>query len=443
MNTPFIVIGFSIAFFLFGFYLGQHICRLISQGMIHQLNQSLTHEKEQLEQHLNDNKRLQEINETLHSEKESVNIAYGKAQSEIEALKNEVAKEKIRFQTFEKDFNDKFENLAHKIMLEKTEKFTLKNQENIENILKPLSLKIKEFEEQVGKTNADFTRGHAALEKQLEILNEQNIRISEEANNLTRALKGDTKTQGNWGELILERVLERSNLVKNREYFVQQTFMDKDGNKQIPDVVIHLPNEKRMIIDSKVSLNAYERYVNEEDPKLKQQHIKEHIRSLNTHIAQLSSKKYEELLKGESPDFVLLFIPIEAALYTAQNEDNTFFYTAFQRNILLVSPTTLLSTLRTIDALWSNEKQHQNAQEIAKHAASLYHKFRNLIEELETVGKRLESTQNAYSGAMLKLTGNQNLVKDIVKLETLGISPKEPIKPHWIKKGDDETPLIS
>lgn len=443
MSTLYIFISIGLACLLIGIFLGQYISRLKSLGTISQLNQTITHAEKRLEEFNNENQQLRQSNDAFRSEKEAVNIAYGKAQSELEALREELQKERVRFQTFEKDFNDKFENLAHKIMLEKTEKFTLKNQENIENILKPLSVKIKEFEEKVGKTNADFTRGHAALEKQLEILNEQNIRISEEANNLTRALKGDNKTQGNWGELILERVLERSNLVKDREYFVQQALLDKDGNKQIPDVVIHLPNEKRMIIDSKVSLSAYERYVNEEDSKLKKQYLKEHIRSLNTHIAQLSSKKYEELLKGESPDFVLLFIPIEAALYTAQNEDNTFFYTAFQRNILLVSPTTLLSTLRTIDALWSNEKQHQNAQEIAKHAASLYHKFKNLIEELEIVGRRLESTQNAYSGTMLKLTGNQNLIKDIVKLEELGISPKERIKPHFIEKSEDETPLLS
>jgi DNA recombination protein RmuC len=267
-------------------------------------------------------------------------------------------------------------------------------------------------------------------------LNEQNVKISEEANNLTKALKGESKTQGNWGELILERVLEKSNLVKDREYFVQKAYTDANGNKVLPDVVIHLPNDKRMVIDSKVSLTAYEKFVSEENEGLKEKYLKDHIQSLKNHIAQLSSKKYEDLHGIQSPDFVLMFIPIEPALYLAQNFDNSFFYTAFQKNILLVSPTTLLSTLRTIDALWSNEKQQQNALEIANHASSLYHKFKILLDDLETVGNRIASTKTAYDGAMKKLTGNQNLIKDINKLEELGISPKDKMKSAWLKKAN-------
>src|SRR5690554_4623293 len=191
-----------------------------------------------------------------------------------------------------------------------------------------------------------------------------------------------------------------------------------------------------MVIDSKVSLTAYERYVNEEDETVKLQHLKEHIRSLHNHIKQLSQKKYEDLYKMTSPDFVLMFIPIEPALYLAQNNDSSFFYTAFQQNILLVSPTTLLSTLRTIDAIWSNEKQHQNALEIAQHASSLYHKFKILLDDLEAVGNRIESTRNAYSGAMKKLTGNQNLIKDITRLKKLGVAPKEEIKTAWLDRAN-------
>ena len=202
--------------------------------------------------------------------------------------------------------------------------------------------------------------------------------------------------------------------------------------------MIHLPNDRRMVIDSKVSLRAYEKYVNEEDPALQESYLKDHIKALKDHIAQLSAKKYEDLLKGKSPDFVLMFIPIEPALYLAQNKDSAFFYSAFQRNILLVSPTTLLSTLRTIDALWSNEKQQQNALEIAKHAASLYHKFKNLLEDLEGVGNRIESTQKAYDKAMKKLTGNQNLIKDIHRLEELGVSPKDQIDSKWMNRAIDE-----
>lgn len=221
-------------------------------------------------------------------------------------------------------------------------------------------------------------------------------------------------------------------MVKDREYFVQKAYTDDEGNKTLPDVVIHLPNDKRMVIDSKVSLTAYEKYSSEEQEDLKSKYLKAHIKSLSNHILDLSSKKYEDIHKIKSPDFVLMFIPIEPALYLAQNSDSSFFYTAFQKNILLVSPTTLLSTLRTIDTIWSNEKQQQNATEIAKHAASLYHKFKLLLDDLETVGTRLDSTSNAYKTAMKKLTGNQNLIKDIDKLEVLGISPKQKIDKTWI-----------
>lgn len=296
--------------------------------------------------------------------------------------------------------------------------------------------KIKVFEEKVDRNSENSLSRHAELGKQLQILNEQNLKISEEANNLTKALKGESKTQGNWGELILERVLEKSGLTKDREYFIQKSYQNEEGNKVVPDVVIHLPNDKKMVIDAKVSLRAYEKYVNEENPTVKEKHLKDHLKALNNHILQLSQKKYEDLHELQSPDFVLMFIPVEPALYLAQNLDNSFFYTAFQKNILLVSPTTLLSTLRTIDTIWSNEKQQQNAREIAKHAASLYHKFQNLLNDLTMLGNRLDSTSGAYQDAMKKLTGKQNLIKDIHKLEKLGISPKTKIEPHWLKKAD-------
>jgi len=338
----------------------------------------------------------------------------------------------------EEKFSEAFKNLAHEIFEDRSQKFKELNKESINNILNPLKERIKDFEIKVGKSNKDFIKGHAELGKQLQFLNEQNLKISEDANNLTKALKGDSKTQGNWGELILERVLEKSNLVKDREYFVQKAYEDEEGNKLLPDVVIHLPNDKRMIIDSKVSLTDYEKYINEEDTATKERYLKKHIQSLKNHINSLSIKKYEDIHQLNSPDFVLMFIPIEPALHLAQNIDNSFFYTAFQKNILMVSPTTLLSTLRTIDTLWSNEKQQQNSVEIAKHASALYHKFKILLDDLEIVGRRIKSTNAAYADAMKKLTGNQNLIKDIDKLEELGISPKQKIPQKWLDKADKE-----
>ncbi len=438
MNETFLFLLLAAICLLVGAFVGNHIARLKNKTETGKLEERLTYAAAQEEKLSEQYERTLLERENIRQEKETINLHLTRQTAEYDSLALELEKEKERFKTFEKDFEDKFENLAHKILVDKTNVFTEKNKENIENILKPLNLKIKEFEEKVGKSNDDFIKGHAELGKQLQFLNEQNVKISEEANNLTKALKGESKTQGNWGELILERVLEKSNLVKDREYFVQKSYTDSDGNKVLPDVVIYLPNDKRMVIDSKVSLTAYEKYVNEENEGLKEKYLKEHVQSLKTHITQLSSKKYEDLHGIQSPDFVLMFIPIEPALYLAQNFDNSFFYTAFQKNILLVSPTTLLSTLRTIDALWSNEKQQQNALEIANHASNLYHKFKILLDDLETVGNRITSTKSSYDNAMKKLTGQQNLINDINKLEELGISPKDRMKQSWLSRANIE-----
>ncbi|MGB7841229.1 MAG: DNA recombination protein RmuC [Salinimicrobium sp.] len=370
--------------------------------------------------------------EKIREEKDLFHTQLTRKTSEYQNLEQKLQEQKAEIEKLQEKFSKDFENLANKILDQKSEKFTTLNKENIQNILSPLQEKIKTFEEKVEKNSNDFIERHAQLGKHLQMLSEQNIKISEEANNLTKALKGENKTQGNWGELILERVLEKSGLSKDREYFVQKVHENEEGNKLLPDVVLHLPGDKRMIIDSKVSLVAYEKYVNEEEVELRPKWLKKHLRSLNSHIQDLSSKKYEDLYAIDSPDFVLMFIPVEPALYLAQNADNSFFYTAFQKNILLVSPTTLLSVLRTIDTLWSNEKQQQNALEIANHAASLYHKFKILLDDLETVGNRLNSTSGAYESAMKKLTGQQNLIKDIDKLETLGVSPKQRLSQKWL-----------
>lgn len=381
--------------------------------------------------------------EEIRNLKDSLSTQLTERNSEYKNLQVKLEEQQGELEKLQERFTKEFENLANRILDQKSEKFTSINKENIEQILHPLQEKIRSFEEKVEKNSNDFIERHAALGKHLQNLHEQNIRISEEANNLTRALKGENKTQGNWGELILERVLEKSGLVKDREYFVQKSHETEDGKKLLPDVVLHLPGDKRMVIDSKVSLVAYEKYVNEELEEQKVRYLKDHLRSLNSHIHDLSSKKYEDLYKMQSPDFVLMFIPVEPALYLAQNLDNSFFYTAFQKNILLVSPTTLLSVLRTIDTLWSNEKQQQNALEIANHAASLYHKFKLLLDELELVGNRLKSTTSAYDGAMKKLTGQQNLIKDIEQLETLGISPKQKLSSKWLTKANGEENLLN
>lgn len=267
--------------------------------------------------------------------------------------------------------------------------------------------------------------------------------MSKETINLTKALKGDNKVQGNWGELVLERVLEKSGLEKDREYFVQQSFTNDDGKRVLPDVVIHLPNNKKMIIDSKVSLVAYEQYVNEEDESLRQTFLKEHVNSLKRHITQLSDKKYEDIYKIASPDFVLLFIPIEPAFAIALNEDTHLYNKAFDKNIVIVTPSTLLATLRTIDTMWNNEKQQRNALEIARQAGALYDKFEGLLNDLIGIGKKIDDSKREYSNAMNKLVdGRGNLIKSVQKLKEMGAKAKKSIPENLLERSK-ETDFIS
>lgn len=279
---------------------------------------------------------------------------------------------------------------------------------------------------------------HSALKEQLRGLKDLNQQMTKEAANLTRALKGDSKMQGNWGELVLERVLEKSGLEKGREYFVQQSFATADdGSRLLPDVVLYLPDNKRMIVDSKVSLTDYERYVNatENDrPKF----LKAHVNSIRKHVNQLSEKKYEDLYDIQSPDFVLLFIPIEPAFAIAINEDNSIYNKAFEKNIVIVTPSTLLATLRTVDTMWNNEKQQRNAIEIARQAGALYDKFEGLVTDLTGVGKKIDAAKTDYSSAMNKLVeGRGNLISSVEKLKKLGAKAKKSLPEKILKRSEE------
>jgi len=371
---------------------------------------------------------------------------------EKDFFQNELTARNVEFQNLEKRIEEKteeleqlqakftkdFELVANKILEEKSSKFTLQNQENLDKILKPFQEKIQNFERKVEATQKDTIERNSALREQIKNLTALNEQMSKEANNLTKALKGDSKTQGNWGELVLERVLEKSGLEKDREYFVQQSFTTEEGNRVLPDIVIHLPGNKRMIIDSKVSLSAYERYVNEEDNLLKDQALKEHIASLRRHVIQLSDKNYQDLYQVESPDFVLLFIPIEPAFAIAINFDNQLYNQAFEKNIVIVTPSTLLATLRTIDSMWNNEKQQQNALEIAMQAGRLYDQFVLLTEDLIKVGNQLRTVQGSYDTTMKKLTGQGNLIKKVENLKKLGIKQKKHLNDKLIERASED-----
>ena len=319
-----------------------------------------------------------------------------------------------------------FENLANKILEEKTLKFTEQNQQNLKNILNPLQEKITDFEKKVENTHKESIDYHAALRQQILGLKEMNLQMSKETLNLTKALKGDSKIQGNWGELVLERVLEKSGLEKGREYEIQKSFTTEEGNRVQPDVIINLPDGKKMIVDSKVSLTAYEKYINEEDDEQKNSFLKEHVSSLKRHVEQLGSKNYQHLYQMESPDFVLLFIPIEPAFAIALNEDTQLYNKAFERNIVIVTPSTLLATLRTIDSMWTNQKQQENAYEIARQAGALYDKFDGFVNDLVKIGKKMDEAKSEYEGAMNKLVdGKGNLITSVQKLKIMGAKAKK------------------
>ncbi|WP_026811468.1 DNA recombination protein RmuC [Arenibacter latericius] len=373
----------------------------------------------------------------LRLEKERLGNQLTRYQADMENLQLKNREQKEEVEKLQATFAKEFENLANKILDKNSSKFTEQNRENIKNILIPLQERIVLFEKKVEDSQKESVGMHSALKEQLVNLQTQNLKITQEAENLTKALKGDSKMQGNWGELVLERVLEKSGLEKDREYSVQQSFKREDGTRVLPDVIIHLPDGKKLIVDSKVSLTDYERYVNSEDD-LREKFLKDHINSLRRHVDQLSAKKYEDLYEMDSPDFVLMFVPIEPAFAIAINHDNSLYNKAFEQNIIIVTPSTLLATLRTIDTMWNNEKQQRNAIEIARQAGALYDKFEGFIGDLTKVGKKMEEAKTEYKGAMNKLVeGRGNIITRIEKLKKMGAKAKKSIPDPILNKAID------
>ena len=386
----------------------------------------------------------QEIN-NIRNQKEAINIQLTKKEVDFDNLFERNKEQKQEVEQLQEKFTKEFENLANKILDEKSNKFTEQNKENMKNILSPLQDKIQLFEKKVEDTHKESIDYHAALRQQILGLSEMNAQMSKETINLTKALKGDSKMQGNWGELVLERVLEKSGLEKDREYFVQQGHTTDDGNRVFPDVVINLPDGKKMIVDSKVTLTAYERFINEDDDTIKEQHLKNHVAAIKRHVEDLGIKNYQDLYQIESPDFVLLFIPIEPAFALALNEDTTLYNRAFEKNIVIVTPSTLLATLRTIDSMWANQKQQDNALEIARQAGALYDKFEGFLSDLIKIGKKIDESKIEYSGAMNKLVeGNGNIITSIEKLKKMGAKAKKSLPENILNRAENsQTNLLN
>ncbi|NOZ45184.1 MAG: DNA recombination protein RmuC [Chlorobi bacterium] len=368
--------------------------------------------------------QINELKEELTREREKTNeltekIARG--ETELKNLQEKLKTHKEEVEKLQDKFSLEFKNLANEILEEKTKKFTEQNRNNLDIILKPFEKKIDEFKVKVEQTYEKGLKDQTGLKVEIQKLYVLNKEISEEANNLTKALKGDVKKQGNWGEVILERILENSGLIKGQEYETQVSFINDEGRRIQPDVIVYLPDSKHIIIDSKVSLVAYEKYINSDDNDEKQKFIKAHLLSIKTHIQELSQKHYQNIKQLNTPDYVLLFIPIEASFSVAVQEDQALFNYAWDNHIVIVSPSTLIATLMTISSIWKQENQTKNALEIARQSGALYDKFVGLIHDLNDIGKKLGGVQKSYDDAMNKLSsGKGNLVGKIEAIKKLG-----------------------
>ena len=336
--------------------------------------------------------------------------------------------------------NTQFQNLANQILEEKSKKFTEQNKENIDRVLNPLREQLGDFRRKVEDVYEKESKDRISLFHEIKHLKELNQQISADALNLTNALKGQTQTQGAWGEVILERVLEESGLHNGREYETQGSFTTEEGKRLRPDVIVHLPEGKDIIIDSKVSLVAYERYCSTEDDQERQTALKEHIVSLKAHIKGLSVKNYEDLREIKSLDFVLLFVPIEAAFISAVENERDIFREAFDKNIIVVSPTTLLATLKTVHNIWRYEYQNRNALEIAEKAGNLYDQFVLFVQSMDDIGDKLGKANDAYETARKRLVdGKGNLVGRTEKLKKLGAKAKKSLNEKLLIEAQDDT----
>jgi len=409
----------------------------INQELLDQLNISKAKAEERAE---NLRIELDFLKKELESEREKVSEAMRSLESSRSYLKSQQEKideQKAEIRNNQEKFNKDFELIASRILEEKTKKFTEENRNNLDIILNPFKENIKAFEEKVEKVYKAESDERNVLKGHINQLIEQSNLMNLETQNLTKALKGDNKKQGNWGEMILERVLERSGLVKDQEYRIQASHQSSEGGRFQPDVVIDLPEDKHLIIDAKVSLIAYERLVNSETEDDRDIFTKQHIASIRNHIIELSSKNYSELYKINSPDFVMLFIPIESSFGIAVQKDAELFNFAWDKRVVIVSPSTLLATLRTIASMWKQERQNRNVMEIARLSGEMYDKFIGFVSDMEGIGKNIRQSQDAYDKALNKLSsGRGNLSITAEKIKKLGAKTGKQLDQKFINEDD-------
>ncbi len=444
MDFVFLIVGVAIGFVS---------AWVIKKSSLPQNNDEINVLRNQLQKATNESSELKGSKEYLNAENMKLSDQLTSKQNEILRISNELTsaksdlkntderlhEQKAELTNLREQFTKEFENLANRIFEEKSKKFTDQNKTNLDDILKPFNEKIKDFEKKVGEVYDIEMRDKISLREEVKKLYELNSKISDEANNLTKALKGDNKTQGNWGELILEKVLERTGLNKDREYKTQVVTKNVDGETIKPDVVVFLPDNKHLVIDAKVSLLAYEQFVNSDDKILQEKFLKEHVNSVRGHIKLLSDKNYYTSTDFSTPDFVLLFMPIESAFSAAVQYDMEMFNYAWEKKIVIVSPTTLLATLRTVSSLWKIESQNRYAIEIADQAGALYDKFEGFIKDLLDIGKKMDDSKKSYEEAMKKLSsGTGNLVKRVENLKILGAKATKSLPQTLLDRAIDE-----
>lgn len=388
----------------------------------------------------------------VQSENLSIKAQVSELQSQTQLLSNQLTKalaeldsekrislEKLeQFNESKIQLTDHFKTLAQEILEEKSQRFATQNQQNLDLLLKPLQEKISDFRKRVDDVYSEETKERASLQTEIHNLTALNLKMSQDANALTKALRGDSKAQGNWGELVLETILENCGLRKGHEFDVQDTQRNDDGNLVYPDVVIHLPDSKHVVIDSKVSISAYTRSVQTDDPDQQALELTAHVNSIRSHMSGLSAKNYQDLYGLGAIDFVLMFIPIEPAFLAAISHQSGLFQEALQKNIVLVCPSTLHATMRTIAHVWRQEHQNRNAQEIARQCAALYDKFVGFVSDLDNVGDKISQTQKSFDEAYKKLsTGNGNLVRTAQKVRELGVKPNKSLPTPLVEKSEE------
>ncbi|HQF42769.1 MAG TPA: DNA recombination protein RmuC [Ignavibacteriaceae bacterium] len=444
MEILFLIIGLIIGFVIAFFFLKSK--KTISLDEANKLNDQINSLKvesarltERIKLFEDDKLSLQSDLDRERDKSEKLTSENSTLKSDFNNLQTKLSEQKSEIENLQEKFTKEFENLANRIFEEKGSKFSEQNKEKLNEILNPLKEKISDFEKKVEETSKESIKGNASLREQLQMLKEMNQQITQEAKNLTTALKGQSKTQGNWGEFILESILEKSGLVKNREYVVQESLTTESGKRFQPDVIVNLPENKSIIIDSKVSLVAYERFVSSEDENQKALALREHINSIRSHIKSLSGKNYQNLYQLESLDFVLMFMPIEPAFALAVQSDPSIFTDAFEQNIVIVSPSTLLATLRTISSIWRQENQNRNALEIARQSGEMLDKFTAFVDDLISVGKGLISAKDNYDKAMNKLTeGRGNLVSRTEKIKKLGAKASKSLPQSILNRAEED-----